>query len=111
MKRIHKQIVLSHDCGQGSIAINYNMPTLTPNERYRVLKKLSKRIATVSSEQLLDSMPTLDIVKALSRRYGVVCNSVVSDNIAVATILVVSQEDQEALMKFCSERFREQAAG
>ncbi|CVK18772.1 hypothetical protein [Sporomusa sphaeroides] len=111
MNRIHKQIAISHDCGHDFISLKYNMPTLTPNERYRVLKKLSERIATVSSDQLLDSMPTLDIVKALSKRYGVICNTAESDNIAVATILVVSQEDQEALMKFCSERFREQAAG
>ena len=108
MNRIHKQIVISYNCGQDFINLKFDMPTLTPNERYRVLEKLSKRLTLVNEEQILDTMSTLDIVKVLSKRHGVVCNSAVSDDIAIATIFIVGQEE---LTRFCAERFIELAAG
>ena len=104
-KRIQKKIAVSYDCGHGSIIIDYDMPGLTPRERRNVMEKLSGKYDM--SNKLLDTITTLDIVKALSKRYGVVCNS--AEN--TATIFIVSQEDQNELTRFCSEKFIEAAAG
>lgn len=70
IKRIHKRINVSFDNAAAGIVLDYNMPGLTTRERVSVMGKLlAKR--SMSKEQMLDSIPTADLVRALIKREGV----------------------------------------
>lgn len=67
IKRIYKQINVSFDDAAAGIILDYNMPGLTTRERVAVMGKLlAKR--SMSKGQLLNSMTTADLMRALAKR-------------------------------------------
>jgi len=61
----------------------------------------------MTNEQILNNISTLDIVSALSKRQGIVCNSVKSKRLKIATLFIIDQEDQDEIIKICSKQYAE----